>query len=104
MISKISFLQFRKPAARTAQRGQSMTEYLVITALIAVASIALFSFFGTSLRTQVAGMANEISGTSATANITSSKAAATAATTNAKTDRNMGTYDQGGTKNAAATH
>ncbi len=106
MISTMSFFSFRyasHSAIRATQRGQSMTEYLVITALIAVASIALFSLFGTSLRAQVAGMANEISGTSSTANISSSRSAAAAATINAKTDRNMGTYDEGGTKNANTT-
>lgn len=43
-------------------RGQGMSEYLIIVALIAVAGIAVMGLFGSSARNQVAGLANEISG------------------------------------------
>ncbi|MHB1678878.1 MAG: Flp family type IVb pilin [Sulfuriferula sp.] len=45
-----------------AQRGQGMTEYLIIVALIAITGIAVFSFFGQTLRHQVAGISQELSG------------------------------------------
>lgn len=44
------------------QRGQGMTEYIIITALVAIAAIGAFMFFGNTARQQVAGMATELSG------------------------------------------
>jgi len=44
------------------QLGQGMTEYIIIVALIAIAAIGVFTFFGGTVRSQVAGMAQELSG------------------------------------------
>ena len=44
------------------QRGQGMTEYIIIVALIAIAAIGAVTFFGGTVRSQVAGMAQELSG------------------------------------------
>ncbi len=44
------------------QRGQGMTEYIIITALIAVAAIGVVTFFGGTIRAQFAGMAKEVAG------------------------------------------
>lgn len=44
------------------QAGQGMTEYIIIVALIAIAAIAAYSFFGSTLRSQVGGMAEELAG------------------------------------------
>ena len=44
------------------QRGQGMTEYIIIVALVAVAAIAVYQFFGQVLRAQTAAMAKEIAG------------------------------------------
>lgn len=43
-------------------RGQGMSEYLIIVALIAVAGIAVMGLFGGAARNQVAVMASEIAG------------------------------------------
>ena len=43
-------------------RGQGMTEYIIIVALIAVAAIGVYSLFGKSIRNQVAGLAQEMTG------------------------------------------
>lgn len=48
------------------QLGQGMTEYIIIVALIAIAAIAAYSFFGSTLRSQVGGMATELAGGDAT--------------------------------------
>ena len=56
--------------------GQGMTEYIIIVALIAIAAIAVYSLFGTTVKNQVAGMAQELSGDDGTS---SRDAAATAA-------------------------
>lgn len=55
---------------RKSQRGQGMTEYIIIVALIAVAAIAAFTFFGQTIRSQMSGIANEVAGKSAGASIT----------------------------------
>jgi len=44
------------------QRGQGMTEYIIITALIAIAAIGAFTFFGSTARSHVGAMAQELSG------------------------------------------
>ena len=44
------------------QFGQGMTEYIIIVALIAIAAIAAYSFFGDTLRNQVGGMSQELAG------------------------------------------
>ena len=51
--------------AKKNVRGQGMSEYLIIVALIAVAGIAVMGLFGGAARNQVAGLANELSGGSA---------------------------------------
>lgn len=61
---------------RFKQVGQGMTEYIIIVALIAIAAIAVYSLFGSTVKNQVAGMAQELSGGSGE---TARGAAATAA-------------------------
>ena len=57
------------------QRGQAMTEYLVIVALVAVAAIAVYGAFGQVIRAQVAGLARELSGESATQAVDAARSA-----------------------------
>jgi len=45
-----------------SQRGQGMTEYVIIVALVAVAAIAVYQLFGQVLRSQTAAMARELAG------------------------------------------
>lgn len=44
------------------QRGQAMTEYVIVVALVAVAAIAVYQSFGRVVRTQTAAMAKELAG------------------------------------------
>ncbi len=44
------------------QRGQGMTEYIIVVALIAVAAIAVYQLFGQVVRSQTAAMARELAG------------------------------------------
>jgi len=78
---------------RTGQRGQGMTEYIIIVALIAIASITVVSFFGGTVRNQMAGMASELSGQKATQEISAAQNAADAASGDAQTEKNMGSYE-----------
>jgi len=75
------------------QRGQGMTEYIIIVALIGVAAIGVYRLFGDTLRSQMAGLAMEMSGQAATANIGKAKVAATTSSTTASTAKNLSNYN-----------
>ena len=49
---------------RRRQQGQGMVEYIIIVALIAIAAIAAFTFFGSTMRSQLGGAAKELAGQS----------------------------------------
>ena len=51
------------------QRGQSLSEYLLILGLIAATSIAVVGTLGSTIRSQVAAMIHELAGTDATADL-----------------------------------
>ena len=81
--------------ARARQRGQGMTEYIIITALIAIAAIAAVAFFGGTVRAQVGGMAKELAGTDGGASITQAGTQATGAATQGTTARKLNNYNTG---------
>lgn len=91
---------FKSNAKVTAQstakkiRGQGMSEYMIIVALIAIAGIVTMSLFGETARQQVASMAQEIAGDTTNGAAQTKAAGATAddAGTNAAVQRNMGTF------------
>jgi Flp pilus assembly pilin Flp len=47
------------------QRGQGMTEYIIVVALIAVAAIGVYTAFGKTVRGQMAVTAQALAGKSA---------------------------------------
>ncbi|NLJ52014.1 MAG: hypothetical protein GX342_07655 [Alcaligenaceae bacterium] len=61
------------------QRGQAMTEYIIIVALVAVAAIAVYQLFGQVVRSQTAAMAKELSGEDGTAQSQMAQSAAQSA-------------------------
>jgi Flp pilus assembly pilin Flp len=48
--------------ARKNQRGQGMTEYIIIVALVAIGAIGVYNFFGKSVRDQTSAMACGLAG------------------------------------------
>lgn len=74
------------------QRGQGMTEYIVIVALIAVAAIAVYQFLGQTIRSQTAGIAKEVAGQSASTEITNAQTSAGKATTEGTTKKGLSAY------------
>lgn len=76
------------------QRGQGMTEYIIVLALVAIAAIGVYSFLGKSVRNQVAGVAQEISGRSASAELSAAQGAAEQASELADDDYQLGNYDE----------
>ncbi len=83
---------------RAKQRGQGMTEYIIIVALIAVAAIAVYTYFGNTVRNQTAAIANEIAGNDGTTARSNASTAANTAATEANTKRNLENYTGNVTK------
>ena len=86
-----SFCKFNMLGGR--QAGQGMTEYIIIVALIAVAAIGVYSYFGQTLRNQTAGIASELSGQSAKDNIKNSQTSASTAGGQANVNKALGNYN-----------
>jgi type IV pilus assembly protein PilA len=74
------------------QRGQGMTEYIIIVALMAIAAIATYQFFGQSVRNQTAAIAQEIAGGNGNAANTAAQNTAENAATAANTHETLDTY------------
>lgn len=78
-------------ARRRLQFGQGMTEYIIVVALIAVAAIGVYQFFGQTVRSQTAGIAAEIAGQSAQQGIGAAQQAAQGAQ-GQTAERTLGNY------------
>ena len=74
------------------QAGQGMTEYIIIVAVIAIGSIAAYSYFGDTLRHQTSAAALALSGESGTQE--SGKAKTAADNAKAKADKNLKDFAQ----------
>ena len=74
------------------QRGQGMTEYIIIVALIAVAAIGVYQLFGNTVRNQTAAIAQELSGTDGTAAKNEAQTNSADAATEGSTKRNLDNY------------
>jgi len=74
------------------QRGQGMTEYIIIVAMIAVAAIAVYQRFGQTVRNQTAAIATEIAGKDGGTAKSAAQTAAGKAATEANTARTLDTY------------
>jgi type IV pilus assembly protein PilA len=81
-----------RATAASRQRGQGMTEYIIIVALIAIAAIAVYQLFGNTIRNQTAAMAQELAGKDGTGAITSAGNAADKAKDQAVVERTLSTY------------
>jgi Flp pilus assembly pilin Flp len=92
-------MDMRSSHARARQFGQGMTEYIIIVAVVAIAAIAVFEFFGQSIRNQAAGIVTEISGQSASKEIQGAQAAAQGADQDAAKSKGLSTYDSNGGQN-----
>lgn len=77
---------------RRSQRGQGMTEYIIIVALIAIAAIAVYQYFGSTVRNQTAAIAQELAGNDGTAAKTKAQTDATAGAAKAATKETLDTY------------
>ncbi|MGZ9899922.1 pilus assembly protein [Shewanella gaetbuli] len=82
--------------SKNKQRGQGMTEYIIIVALIAIAAIGAFTMFGDVVRNQTASMAAELGGDSSAAKTANAKATKQGkkATTIAAKDGGLAEYNE----------
>ncbi len=78
--------------SKSRQLGQGMTEYIIIVALIAIAAIAVYGFFGDTIRGQMGAMTQELAGESGQKSLDKAKGAATSAGTVAGEKGTLGTY------------
>lgn len=78
---------------KTRVRGQGMTEYIIIVALLAVAAIGVYTLLGQTLRSQTAGLALELSGQDAGAAIGNAQGSANNAQGNANQRKGLDTYN-----------
>lgn len=81
-------------AAARRQLGQGMSEYIIITALVAVAGIGLFAAFGDTLQSQMASMSMEMSGQSGGRDIQNAQRSATTAQTRSAQADSLANYNQ----------
>jgi len=88
-------MQHSRITSKRKLLGQGMTEYIIIVALIAIAAIGVFTYFGQTARNQVAGMAQELSGHLGTTAIQAAGTAAGNAETQGRQDKNLSNYEQG---------
>jgi Tfp pilus assembly protein FimT len=75
-------------------RGQGMTEYIIVVALIAIAAIGVYTAFGKTLRGQMAVTAQSLAGKSANAARSEANAGGEDAQDQAARDIKLDNYDQ----------
>ena len=76
------------------QLGQGMSEYIIITALIAVAAIGVFASFGDVIGNQTAAMAQEMAGKSGSTEVLAAGADGGKAAEYALQKDTLSNYDQ----------
>lgn len=74
-------------------RGQGMTEYLIIVALIAVAAITVFGLFGGAARSQIGAIATEVGGGDGASSINTANTRGGDAVTDAEVVKTMNNYE-----------
>jgi Tfp pilus assembly protein PilV len=82
------------------QRGQGMTEYIIIVALIAASAIGVYTYFGRTVQHQTASLAQSLAGQEAKATQENTAAISNAgeATSSAVQKSNLANYGGQGAK------
>lgn len=78
--------------------GQGMVEYIIIVALIALAAIGAFSYFGKSVRGQTAQMAQQVAGQNVTTGREAAEEGADAALAEAQDEYGLNNYTEADVK------
>ncbi|GAA4014520.1 hypothetical protein [Actimicrobium antarcticum] len=85
-------MKLKQSFGMTKNSGQGMTEYIVIVALVAIAAIAVYQFFGQTIRSQTSGIALELAGKKSDGAITQAGVAADATTAETTTKKGLSAY------------
>jgi len=85
----------RMNALVRSEEGQGMTEYIIIVALIAIAAIAVITFFGQNLRALFAASSNALGGEEANANVSAAGGGRTGVQVQRKAIKNFGSNNSG---------
>lgn len=88
--------------SKRKQRGHGLTENIIIVAVIAVSAFALYHFFDQTIRSQIANMANEVTGKSTSVAITNAQAAAITAKEDGTNKRELDAYTEDKPRSASA--
>jgi len=88
-------MTFAKLRSRARQKGQGMTEYIIIVALIAVSAIGVYAMFGKTIRNQTAALAQEMAGNNGASQnaITAAGTAADGASGKANTAKGLNNFN-----------
>lgn len=78
--------------SRKKIRGQGMTEYVIIVALIAIAAIGVYAAFGNVIKGQTGAMAAELGGKAGTQSAGTAKDQATQANTRGTAKHTLGDF------------
>lgn len=89
---------FQNHPKAARQRGQGMVEYIIIVALIALSAIAAFTYFGDTIRGQVAQMASQVAGENNTTGSDAAEEASGEAETEAVKDYDLSNFDEADAK------
>lgn len=81
-------MRMNAKTSRAQQRGQGMTEYIIIVALIAVAAIGVYSMFGETVKKQTGSMAAALAGDNDNATSLNTKAGEVITKNKAKAENN----------------
>lgn len=79
---------------RINQRGQGMTEYIIVVALVAIAAIGVYTAFGKTVRAQMAVTAQALSGNAADQARSEANTSGQNATTQAQRSVQLDNFDQ----------
>lgn len=82
----------KTPARKMNKRGQGMTEYIIIVALIAIAAIGVITLFGDNIRRLFGSSADALGGDTTITNPNNTKASAVVQKKGLKDFGNQNTY------------
>jgi type IV pilus assembly protein PilA len=86
--------KFTRRISRRKIRGQGMTEYVIIVALIAIAAIGVYSAFGNVIKGQTGAMAAELGGKAGTQAAGTAKDQGTQANTRGQTKHTLENFTE----------
>lgn len=82
-----------RAVSRRRIKGQGMTEYIIIVALIAIASIVAVSFFGSSVKASFLALGSDLIGGTKVDKVATTQASFTKAETTAKEVTTLKSYN-----------